>query len=169
MFQTKGLYLIKYFALIFLTTLFLNAQTKENSSYLTKQKIEIRELKKELNTFYNQKEEEYQTRKKELETILAQVKQEKSKIQKLHDNNKKILEDIQQTVQSKTAKIYNSMKPKIAAKIFDEMIEAGNFEDVFDIILKLKEKNVTLLMKALSVQNAAKITERLENYSVDNK
>jgi len=159
--------LIRYCILLLSTIVLLNAQTKEDSSYLTKQKIEIRELKKELNNFYNQKEKEYQTRKKELETILAQIEKEKKSIQNLHDNNKKILDDIQQTVESKTAKIYNSMKPKIAAKIFDEMIEEGNFEDVFDIILKLKEKNVTLLMKALSVQNAAKITERLENFNVE--
>ncbi len=141
----------------------------QDSSYLTKQKIEIKELKKELNSFYNKKEKEYQTRKKELETILAQVQREKNNVQELHDKNLKILQDIQQTVQSKTTKIYNSMKPKIAAGIFDVMISEGKLEDVFDIILKLKERNVTLLMKFLSVQNAAKITEMLENYNINEK
>lgn len=141
----------------------------QDSSYLTKQKIEIKELKKELNSFYNKKEKEYQTRKKELETILAQVQREKNNVQELYDKNLKILQDIQQTVQSKTTKIYNSMKPKIAAGIFDVMISEGKLEDVFDIILKLKERNVTLLMKFLSVQNAAKITEMLENYNINEK
>lgn len=141
----------------------------QDSSYLTKQKIEIKELKKELNSFYNKKEKEYQERKKELETILAQVKREKTNIQDLHDKNLKILQSIEQTVQSKTTKIYNSMKPKIAAGIFDVMISEGKLEDVFDIILKLKERNVTLLMKFLSVQNAAKITEMLENYNINEK
>ncbi len=141
----------------------------QDSSYLTKQKIEIKELKKELNSFYNKKEKEYQERKKELETILAQVKREKTNIQELHDKNLKILQSIEQTVQSKTTKIYNSMKPKIAAGIFDVMISEGKLEDVFDIILKLKERNVTLLMKFLSVQNAAKITEMLENYNINEK
>ena len=161
--------MIKILVFLCFTTLLLNAQTTESSAYLTKQKLEIKELKKELNDFYNQKEKEYQERKKELETILTQVEREKNQIKKIRDENRRILDEIQQTVASKTAKIYNSMKPKIAAKIFDEMINEGNFEDVFDIILKLKEKNVTLLMKALSVQNAAKITERLENYNVENK
>ncbi|QKJ24356.1 MotE family protein [Poseidonibacter lekithochrous] len=141
----------------------------QDSSYLTKQKIEIKELKKELNSFYNKKEKEYQERKKELETILTQVKREKNNIQDLHDKNLKILQSIEQTVQSKTTKIYNSMKPKIAAGIFDVMISEGKLEDVFDIILKLKERNVTLLMKFLSVQNAAKITEMLENYNINEK
>lgn len=40
----------------------LNAQ--ETSSSLTRQKIEVMELKKELNNFYNEKEQEYQERKK---------------------------------------------------------------------------------------------------------
>lgn len=160
--------MIKKILLISLFAVFSYGQTQD-SSYLTKQKIEIKELKKELNSFYNKKEKEYQERKKELETILAQVQREKSNIQELHDKNLKILQDIQQTVQSKTTKIYNSMKPKIAAGIFDVMINEGKLEDVFDIILKLKERNVTLLMKFLSVQNAAKITEMLENYNINEK
>jgi len=160
--------LIKKVVLILTFVVCSYGQTQD-SSYLTKQKIEIKELKKELNSFYNKKEKEYQTRKKELETILAQVQREKNNVQELHDKNLKILQDIQQTVQSKTTKIYNSMKPKIAAGIFDVMISEGKLEDVFDIILKLKERNVTLLMKFLSVQNAAKITEMLENYNINEK
>lgn len=156
-----------FFIIVFNMSLF--AQKEEDSGYLTKQKIEIMQLKKEFNDFYNKKDKEYQERKKELETILAQVKKEKKETEELVLENRKLLDEIQQTVQSKTAKIYNSMKPKIAAKIFDEMIEDGNFDDVFDIIMKLKEKNVTLLMKAISVQNAAKITEKLENYNIDDE
>lgn len=156
---------------ILLVSLFLSFAigNEETSSALTKQKIEVLELKKELNTFYNQKEEEYKKRKKELETILAEVQKEKNEIQRIHDENLQLLQDINGTAKSKTAKIYNSMKPKIAASIFDEMINEGKLEDVFDIILKLKEKKVTLLMKYLSVPNAAKITEMLENYNIENK
>lgn len=153
-------------SLLFSTFLF---SADETSSTLIKQKIEIKELKKELNSFYNQKEKEYQDRKKELETILTQIKKEKEEVQSLHDKNLSILQDMTETVNSKTAKVYNSMKPKIAASIFNEMISNGKIEDVFDIILKLKEKNVTLLMKYLSVPNAAKLTLMLENFKVENK
>ena len=59
------------------------------------------------------------------------------------------------------------MKPKRAALIFDKMIEDGKIEDVFDIILKLKEKKVTLLLNSLSVENAAILTQMLENYSIE--
>ena len=61
------------------------------------------------------------------------------------------------------------MKPKVMAGIFNEMINDGKIEDVFDIILKLKEKNVTLLMKFLSIPNASKITIMLTNYKAENK
>lgn len=140
---------------------------EETSSSLTRQKIEVLELKKELNNFYNEKEQEYQERKKELESILAQIQKEKEQIKKLHDGNLEILQDIKSEVQSKTAKIYNAMKPKDAADIFNQMINEGKIDDVFDIILKLKENNVTQILKFLSVTNASIITEKLEKYSAD--
>ena len=144
----------------------VSAQQANDSSALTKQKLEIKELKKELNLFYNQKEKEYQERKKELETILAKIESEKKAIQNIYDKNEQILSDINQTVESKTTKIFNKMKPKVSAKIFDEMIAEGKLEDVFDIIIRLKEKNITLLFKSLSVQNAAQLTEMLENFNI---
>lgn len=160
--------MIKLFLLFLLflgTSLFA---IEETSSSLTKQRIEVLELKKQLNNFYNEKETEYQQRKKELENILAQIQKEKSKIQKLHDDNLAILNDIKQEVESKTTKIYNAMKPKNAADIFNQMIQEGKIDDVFDIMVKLKENNVTQIMKLLSVSNASLLTEKFENYSDKN-
>ncbi len=125
------------------------------------------ELKKELNTFYNEKETEYKQRKKELESILAQIEKEKRDIQKLYNSNLDVLKDIKQEVESKTGKIYNAMKPKDAAEIFNQMIAEGKIDDVFAIIIKLKENNVTQILKSLSVTNASIITEKLEKYSAD--
>ncbi len=156
-----------FYIFIFIGTFLFAAE--ETSSSLTKQRIEVMELKKELNNFYNEKEKEYQQRKKDLENILAQIEKEKSSTQKLHDKNLEILKDIKQEVESKTAKIYNTMKAKNAADIFNQMIGEGKIEDVFDIMIKLKENNVTQIMKFLSVSNASLITERLENYNVNNE
>ncbi len=156
-----------FYIFIFIGIFLFGAE--ETSSSLTKQRIEVMELKKELNNFYNEKEKEYQQRKKELENILVQIEKERSETQKLHDKNLEILKDIKQEVESKTAKIYNSMKAKNAADIFNQMIGEGKIEDVFDIMIKLKENNVTQIMKFLSVSNASLITERLENYSVNNE
>ena len=98
----------------------------------------------------------------------AKIQKEKQIIQNLHDKNQAILDDILGTISSKTTKIYNGMKPKIAADIFNRMIQDGRIEEVFDIILKLKEKKVTLIMKFLSLENASLITHKLEKYKVNN-
>ena len=59
------------------------------------------------------------------------------------------------------------MKPKNAADIFNQMIGEGKIEDVFDIIIKLKENNVTQIMKFLTIENASMITQKIENFSVE--
>jgi flagellar motility protein MotE (MotC chaperone) len=164
----KGFYLIRKLLILVLIPIILSA-AEESSGNLTKQRIEVMELKKELNDFYNEKELEYQDRKKELENILVQIEKEKKQIKDLHDKNLEILQDIKLQVESKTSKIYNSMKPKNAADIFNQMISEGKIDDVFDIVLKLKESNVTQIMKFLSVSNASILTQMLENYSVENE
>lgn len=140
---------------------------EETSSSLTKQRIEVMDLKKELNNFYKEKETEYQQRKKELEGILAQIEKERNTIQKLHDKDLEILQDIKLEVENKTSKIYNAMKPKNAADIFNQMIGEGKIEDVFDIMIKLKENNVTQIMKFLTIENASMITQKIENFSTE--
>lgn len=147
----------------------LDAQEKTSSAALIKQKIEINELKKELNAFYNKKEEEYQMRKKELDDILVKIEKEKKDIQAIRDENLGILKDIKGEVESKTAKIYNKMKPKVAAGIFNQMITEGKIEDVFAIILKLKENKVTSLMKYISPKNASILTQMLHEFNIKNK
>lgn len=147
-------------------TLFLRA---EDSASFIKEKKEIKELKLELNSFYNKKEQEYKKREAELKSILSKIQNEKKEIQALHDKNKAILDDIEGVVASKTAKVYNGMKPKIAADIFNKMIQDGKIEEVFDIILILKEKKVTLIMKFLDLENASLLTQMLQNYKIDKK
>lgn len=162
--------MIRLLLVVFLFFSFLGAvEERVSSAALIKQKIEIKELKKQLNIFYNKKEKEYQKRKKELEIILGKIEKEKKDIQELHDKNEQILLDVKGAVDSKTAKIYNKMKPKIAASIFNQMINEGKVEDVFDIILKLKENNVTSLMKFISPKNASMLTQMLMAYKVDNQ
>jgi flagellar motility protein MotE (MotC chaperone) len=60
------------------------------------------------------------------------------------------------------------MKPKVSAEIFNKMIDDGNINEVFDIILKLKEKKVTLIMRYLSIKNASQLTLMLKEFN-DNK
>ena len=153
--------------LVCISFLYLNAAPEDEMSYI-KEKNEIITLKEELTIFYNKKEEEYQKSKKELDQLLKKVENEKKKVEQLYKQNQTILNDIRGEVESKTAKIYDTMKPKVAASIFNQMINEGKIEDVFDIIIKLKERNVTVLMKFLDVEHAALITEKLKNFKSSN-
>ncbi len=152
--------------LIIVLILGIHLFAEDTAVSFIKEKKEIIELKKELNQFYTTKEAEYKTRKQELETLLAKIKTEKKNIQDIYDKNQLLLKDIKGEVVTKTSKIYNAMKPKNAAEIFNKLIDDGKIEDVFDIILKLKEAKVTQIMKSMTVKNASKITEKLQNYSV---
>lgn len=152
-----------------LFTTIIVAKGGDGGTALIKQQLEIVELKKQLNDFYNKKEKGYQERKKELMQLLSKIEKEKKEIQAIHDDNLRILNDIKAKVQNKTTKIYNKMKPKIAAQIFNQMINDKKIEDVFDIILGLKESNVTLLMRFLSTKNAATLTQMLKNHNKENK
>ncbi len=142
--------------------IFLNAQETSNS--LNRQKLEVMEIKKELNTFYEEKEKEYQENKKELEDILTQIEKEKKEIKALHDRNEQILKEIKLEIDTKIAKIYNAMKAKNAAEIFDNMISEGKIDDVFAIILRLKENNVTQILKFMDISHSSIITHLLEDY-----
>ncbi len=159
--------MIKYIISLVLFINLLHAQGLQEGEFV-KEKQEIAALKAELTDFYQKKEEEYLLRKKELEDLLKTIDTQKREIQDLYERNKKILDDIEGKVASKTTTIYNSMKPKIAAGVFNQMIDDGKINDVFDIILKLKEKKVTQLMKFLGPENSAILTKMLHDYKVEN-
>lgn len=158
---------MKYIIAIFIIFNLSYAQTMQEGEFV-KEKQEIAALKQELTLFYKEKEEEYNARKKELEDLVKTIATQKREIQDLYEKNKKILDDIEGKVESKTTTIYNSMKPKVAAGIFNQMIDDGKINDVFDIILRLKEKKVTQLMKFLGSQNAAMLTKMLHDYKITN-
>lgn len=151
---------IKLFLFLIVLSICLNAQV--NTTY-SKQKLELQELKKELNEFYNKKEVEYKTRKKELNTLLMQIQKEKKEIELLTKKNEQILERTEGVVKNKMANIYNNMNSKAAAKIFDKIIEEGKIEDVFDIIITLRPKHVTKIMRYLNIENAAILTRAIKD------
>ena len=153
--------------IIILLFLGLSLNAEETSSSLTRQKIEVMELKKELNNFYNEKEKEYQRQKKELEDILTKIEQEKAEIKRLYEKNDEILKEIRSEVVKKSIRVFELMKAKVAAEIFDQMILEGKIDDVFDIIVRLKEANVSNIMKTMSLENSSRLIQKLERYNKD--
>lgn len=91
--------------IVIVFSLSLNAAV-ETSSSLTKQKMEVLELKNELNNFYNEKEKEYQRQKKELQDILTKIEQEKAEIKRLYEKNDEILKEIRSEVVKKINKSF---------------------------------------------------------------
>jgi flagellar motility protein MotE (MotC chaperone) len=158
--------LINKILIVIVFSLSLNAAV-ETSSSLTKQKMEVLELKNELNNFYNEKEKEYQRQKKELEDILTKIEQEKAEIKRLYEKNDEILKEIRSEVVKKSIRVFELMKAKVAAEIFDQMILEGKIDDVFDIIVRLKEANVSNIMKTMSLENSSRLIQKLERYNKD--
>ena len=158
--------MINKILIVIVFSLSLNAAI-ETSSSLTKQKMEVLELKNELNNFYNEKEKEYQRQKKELEEILTKTEQEKAEIKRLYEKNDEILKEIRYEVVKKSIRVFELMKAKVAAEIFDQMILEGKIDDVFDIIVRLKEANVSNIMKTMSLENSSRLIQKLERYNKD--
>ncbi|AXK48090.1 hypothetical protein CRU87_01730 [Aliarcobacter trophiarum LMG 25534] len=158
--------MINKILLLIAFSLTLNAAI-ETSSSLTKQKMEVLELKNELNNFYNEKEQEYQRQKKEIEDILTKIEQEKAEIKRLYEKNDETLKDIRAEIVKKSIRVFELMKAKVAADILDQMILEGKIEDVFDIIIRLKEANISNIMKTMSVENSSRLIQKLERYNKD--
>ena len=153
--------------ILFFFFVFTSMHAISESASLVKEKKEVIQLKKDLNQFYNKKETEYKERKKELENILVSIQKEKAAIQRIYNENLEILKDVNGVVANKTTKIFNGMKPKTASGIFNKMIEDGKIDVVFDILMKIKEKKATLIMKFLSVENAAELTIMFQNFNIN--
>lgn len=157
--------MMKYILIFLLSINLLNAGSV--SAELVREKKEVIQLKKDLNQFYNKKEKEYKKRKKDLLDILSKIEKEKQEIKTYYNENLNTLKDIKGLVSTKTTKVYNGMKPKTSSRIFDKMIEDGEIDDVFAIILKLKEKKISSIMKFLSIENSAEITKMLQNFKAE--
>lgn len=133
-----------------------------------KQKRELSKLKKELDDFYKLKEEEYQKNKQELEAIDINIKKQLEEIQKKKDENQKILDEIEMNITSKAMKLYGKMKLKVVFKILQEKIDNGNINDVFDIIIRLKEKRVMKLMKMFDTKTSTELMDMISKYKSEN-
>ncbi|MDX9743375.1 MAG: hypothetical protein RBT59_06115, partial [Arcobacteraceae bacterium] len=63
---------------------------------------------------------------------------------------------------------YAKMKEKLVYQILQEKINNGNINEVFDIIVRLKEKKVMILMKMFDTKTATELMDRMKNYKDKN-
>ena len=156
-----------FFVILFLYGV-LNASVMQEGEFY-KEKQEILTLKQELDEFYAKKDKIYLKQKKELNDILSKIKIAKKEIQELKKANEKIKNEITRKVVDKTIVYYDKMKVKVALNIFKKMIKDGKFNEVFDIIIRLKQKRVLTLLKKFDVPTKTKIMEKMKKYKYEEK
>lgn len=141
--------------------------TKESSLY--KEKQELLAVKDELNEFYEIKELEYQKNKSELEKLQNNVKDSEKSILETKKANQDILDEINRVITSKAMLMYDKMKLGIVINVFDEMIRNGEIDEVFDIMMRMKEKRVMKILKKLDTQTSTILMKKMRINKDKNK
>ena len=136
---------------------------------LYKEKQELMAVKDELNEFYESKELEYQKRKAELENIHKKIKDDEENIIKIRDENQKILDEINRVISSKAMLMYDKMKMGVVVNIFNEMLKNGELDEVFDILVRLKDKRAMVILKKLDTKISTKLMKKMKSYKAENK
>jgi len=152
--------LFKILIFLMISISFSNAVLMEEGN-LYKQKQELIEIRDELNEFYELKELKYQKEKSELEATLAEIKKEELVIKKLHDETKVILGEMRRELVSKSMMMYDKMKLGVVVNIFNEMIKDNELDEVFDILLRLKDKRVIQILKKLETKISTIIMKKM--------
>jgi len=134
---------------------------KDTKSVYYKEKEELLAVKDELNEFYETKELEYQKNKAELERIQKDILKAEDNIKKLKKQNDKILQEIKREITSKAMRMYDKMKLGVVVNIFNEMIKNGKIDEVFDIMIRMKEKRLMKILKKLDTKTSTLIMKKL--------
>jgi len=136
------------------------ADTETKSLYF-KEKQELLEVKDELNEFYETKELEYQRNKAELEKIHQAIKKSEASIKALKEENEKTLQEIRREITSKAMTMYDKMKLSVIVNIFNEMINNGEIDEVFDIMIRMKQQRVMKIMKKLDTKTSTLLMKKM--------
>ena len=114
------------------------------------------------------KNNEYKKQKLELENINKDIQSKLDKIEATKAENQKILDEINGKIADKSMALYAKMKEKLVYQILQEKINNGNINEVFDIIVRLKEKKVMILMKMFDTKTSTELMDRMKNYKDKN-
>lgn len=157
----------RIFLSIFICTISLQAVVMKEGEF-TKEKGELSKLKKDLDLFYKDKDSEYKKQKTELENINKDIQAKLDKMEAIKVENQKILDEIDGKISNKSMDLYAKMKEKLVYQILQEKINNGNINEVFDIIVRLKEKKVMILMKMFDIKTSTELMDRMKNYKSKN-
>jgi len=157
--------------ILLLTILLYNlsqaAGTQESSLY--KEKQELMAVKDELNEFYEIKELEYQKDITVLQDLQKSIKKDEESIIATKEANQKILDEINRVITTKAMLMYDKMKLGVVINVFNEMIENGEIDEVFDIMIRMKEKRVMKILKKLDTKIATLIMKKMRIVKEENQ
>jgi len=142
---------------------------KDTGSVYYKEKEELLSVKDELNEFYETKELEYQKNKAELERIQKEILSAEENIKKLKEENDKTLQEIKREITSKAMRMYDKMKLGVVVNVFNEMIKNGEIDEVFDIMIRMKEKRLMKILKKLDTKTSTLIMKKLRILKEENE
>jgi len=145
--------------ILLISTFSQSATTKEGQLY--KEKQELLAVKDELNEFYEIKELEYQKNKAELEALEATIKKEEAIIVQTQEKNQKILDEINRVITSKAMLMYDKMKLGVVINVFNEMIDNGEIDEVFDILTRMKSKRVMKILKKFDTKTSTILMKKM--------
>ena len=148
---------------LFLLLSITNAAVMQEGEFV-KERMELEKLKKELDIFYKEKETQYKAQLSELQALDTQIKSNLQAIEDTKKANDKVLAEIELKIQSKAMNLYGKMKEKLVYQILQEKIDNGNINDVFDIIVRLKEKRVMKLMKMFDTKTVTELMNMMSEY-----
>jgi len=154
--------------LTFLISSTLSAEVLHEGNFI-KEKKELIKLKNELDEFYKIKEKEYKDDKNKLSALDKELQTKLDLIETTKIQNQKILDEITLKISSKAMTMYGKMKVKIVKNILEEKLKAGQINEVFDIITRLKTKRVMELLKKFDTKTSTKLMDMLNNYKKKNK
>lgn len=155
--------MIRAIFLIFIINSYLLTATMQEGEFV-KQKQELIKLKQELDEFYKTKEQEYIKNKADLVKVEKKIQNNLTDIENAKNANQKILNEINKTIKSKVITLYGKMKLKVVLDILNEKIQVGQINEVFDIIVRLKDKRVMNLLKKFDKKTSTKLMDMLNNY-----
>ena len=158
---------IRIFIFLAITLNIMFASTIQSSGAIHKQTQELIAVKDELNEFYEIKELEYQKNKTHLEKIQKDIQNAEQSIKDIKDENQKILDEINRVITSKAMKMYDKMKLGIVINIFNEMIDNGEIDEVFDILTRMKEKRVMKILKKFETKTSTLLMKKMRIYKED--
>jgi len=152
--------IIKLILCTFLVITITNAATTQEGA-LYKEKQELIAVKDELNEFYEIKELEYQENKMILEELQKQIEISEQSIKDTQKANQEILDEINRVITSKAMQMYDKMKLSVAVDVFNEMIDNGEIDEVFDIMIRMEEKRVIKILKKFETPTSTILMKKM--------